>query len=216
MFLEFAILLDPPPRQRQGIEQSLGATLQILRALLGADYTPISVAIPHSPLSPASDYLDYFGCTPHFAQPAAGFTLRTSDLRRRLRHHGADHDAALSALREITPDAAPSVSRSVTDLIHSLMSTGTLSVEFLAEQLQLHPRALQRLLIAEGQTYSTLVDKARRETAAHCLRDTDISLDHLTRLLGYSEHSVLTRSYRRWFGCSPTAYRLAHRQPGHT
>jgi AraC-like DNA-binding protein len=32
-------------------------------------------------------------------------------------------------------------------------------------------------------------------------------LGQLTRLLGYSEQSVLTRSCRRWFGMTPTAQR---------
>jgi AraC-like DNA-binding protein len=51
----------------------------------------------------------------------------------------------------------------------------------------------------------------RRETAEHYLRDTDISLSHLTRELGYAEQSVLTRSCRRWFGCGPSSYRNAVR-----
>lgn len=32
-------------------------------------------------------------------------------------------------------------------------------------------------------------------------------LSQLTREIGYAEQSVLTRSCRRWFGCSPTDYR---------
>jgi len=51
----------------------------------------------------------------------------------------------------------------------------------------------------------------RRETAEHYLRDTDISLSHLTRELGYAEHSVLSRSFRRWFGSGPSSYRNAVR-----
>jgi AraC-like DNA-binding protein len=51
----------------------------------------------------------------------------------------------------------------------------------------------------------------RRETAEHYLRDTDISLPHLARELGYAEQSVLSRSCQRWFGCGPSRYRSAVR-----
>ncbi|MGO9353413.1 MAG: hypothetical protein ACLP3C_22230, partial [Mycobacterium sp.] len=42
-------------------------------------------------------------------------------------------------------------------------------------------------------------------------RDTDIDLSHLTRELGYTEQSVLTRTCKRWFGTGPAAYRRAAR-----
>ena len=90
-FFEFRILLDPAPRQRQAIELGLGAALQILRAILGASYSPLSVHLPHTALTPSSDYVRHFGCTTHFAQPAAGFTLRAADLRRPLRRHDRIH-----------------------------------------------------------------------------------------------------------------------------
>lgn len=211
-FFEFRIVLDPPPRQRQAVEVSLGAALQILRALLGPDYTPAGVHLPHSPLTPAADYVQYFGATCHFAQPAAGFVLRAADLRRPLREHGAvAHDGAVSELAGMVPDSAPPLAQTVTDLARTLLPSGALSLQLVATQLRLNPRALQRRLAAEDTSYGALVDKVRRHTAERCLRDTDISLEHLTRLLGYSEQSVLTRSSRRWFGCAPSAYRAANR-----
>ncbi len=206
-FFEFKILLDPPPRQRQAIEQSLGASLQILREILGADYTPIAVHVPHSALTSSADYIRDFGCTPHFAQPRAGFVLRGADLRRRLRGHAPAHDTAVSVLSEMVVQSAPTLTQTVTDLANLLLPTGALRIELVATRVRLHPRALQRRLATEGTSYGALVDKVRRQTAERYLRDTDISLDHLTRLLGYAEQSVLTRSCRRWFGSSPSAYR---------
>ncbi|MBS1693611.1 MAG: AraC family transcriptional regulator [Actinobacteria bacterium] len=206
-FFEFGILLDPPPCQRQATELSLGAALQILRAILGADYTPIAVHLPHSALAPASDYVRDFRCTPHFAAPAAGFVLRRADLRRRLHHDGPAHDAAVMVLSEMAARPAPTVAQTIAELTGMLLPTGSLRIELVAAHLQMHPRALQRRLSAEGTSFGALVDKVRRQSAERYLRDTDISLDHLTRLLGYSEQSVLTRSCRRWFGCAPSTYR---------
>jgi AraC-like DNA-binding protein len=92
-----------------------------------------------------------------------------------------------------------------------LLPTGTASLELIAAQFDLHPRALHRRLVAENTTFGELIDEVRRHTAERYLRDTDISLSHLTRELGYSEQSVLSRSCRRWFGCGPRNYRSAVR-----
>jgi AraC-like DNA-binding protein len=55
------------------------------------------------------------------------------------------------------------------------------------------------------------VDETRRDMAHRLLLDTDLSLHQVCRQLGYAEQSVLTRSCRRWFNTTPTAYR----QTGH-
>ncbi|MBS1691279.1 MAG: AraC family transcriptional regulator [Actinobacteria bacterium] len=206
-FFEFRILLDPAPRQRQAIELGLGAALQILRAILGASYSPLSAHLPHTALGPSSDYVRYFGCTTYFAQPAAGFTLRAADLRRPLRRDDHTHRRTVHQLAIQIDDRQPRLSHTTTDVARTLLPTGALTLVLVARHLNMHPRTLQRRLAAEGTTFATLVDNIRRDTAQHYLRDTNVGLDHLSRILGYSEQSVLTRSCRRWFNTNPTTYR---------
>lgn len=85
------------------------------------------------------------------------------------------------------------------------------SLELIADQFDLHPRALHRRLSTEKTTFAELIDNVRRDTAEHYLRDTGISLSHRARELRYAEQSVLSRSCRRWFGCSATDYRTSIR-----
>jgi AraC-like DNA-binding protein len=165
------------------------------------------VHLPHSPLTPASDYVRHFGCSAHFAQPTAGFVLRGADLRRRLRRDDQTHHSAVAELSELITDGRAPLIQVVTDMIRTLLPTGALGVELVASQLGLHPRTLQRRLAAENASFASLVDNVRSQNAQRYLRDTDISLEHLTRLLGYSEQSVLTRSCQRWFSTTPTGYR---------
>ena len=58
------------------MELSLGVSLRVLRFLLGSDWSPLSIHFPHDRLTPLADYVVYFGCTPHFAERTAGFTIR--------------------------------------------------------------------------------------------------------------------------------------------
>jgi AraC-like DNA-binding protein len=81
------------------------------------------------------------------------------------------------------------------------------TLQVIAAQFRLHPKALQRRLASEGTTFAALVDAVRRGMARRYLRDTDMTLSHLARELGYAEQSVLSRSCRRWFGSSPAALR---------
>lgn len=210
-FLAYAILLEGTPPCPQTTELSLGVTLRVLRFLLGSEYAPVSVHLPHDPLTPRRDYVRYFDCTPHFASRSAGFTIRSADLRRPLRRDDVAHQALVEYLGSITPSDVGIV-QSVRTIVRQLMPTAAATLEVVAGQLNLHPKALQRRLADEGTSFAELVDKVRQDAAERYLRSTHMSLSHLARELGYSEQSVLTRSCKRWFGSGPVAYRKRTRE----
>jgi AraC-like DNA-binding protein len=211
-FLTIEFLLDRPPPHPQTTELSLGVSLRVFRLLMGADYGPLSVHLPHEPLTPKPDYVRYFGCTPHFAAGTAGFTVRTADLGRPLNRDDVAHRAVVDYLNGITPRDAGTV-ESVRTIVRQLLPTGAATLDLVADQFNLHPKTLQRRLAQEDTTFAALVDQVRKDAAERYLRNTSISLTHLTRELGYAEQSVLTRSCKRWFGAGPAAYRNQTRMP---
>lgn len=210
-FLEFQIHLTRLPPHNQVMELSLGVMVKVLRLLLGSQYSPLSVHLPHQPLTSANDYMRYFGCRAYFAQPAAGVSVRSIDLQRPLHHDALTHQAVVEYLITLVGPAGSDRTDSVRTLVRRLLPTGAVTLEVIAAQFNLHPKTLQRRLATEGTSFSTLVDDVRREAAEHYLRDTDIDLSHLSRELGYTEQSALTRSCKRWFGTGPFGYRRAVR-----
>src|ERR1700739_4147846 len=205
-------LLDSPPPHPQTTELSLGVSLRVFRLLMGADYTPLKVHLPHDPLTPKADYVRYFGCSPEFAARTAGFTFRTADLSRPLHRDEVAHRAVVDYLNGITPRNAGIV-ESVRSIIRQLLPTGAATLEVVANQFSLHPKTLQRRIAEEETTFAALVDQVRKDAADRYLRSTAISLTHLAHELGYAEQSVLTRSCKRWFGMGPAAYRNETRVP---
>jgi AraC-like DNA-binding protein len=205
-FYEFRFVLDNLPPTPQSIELSLGVSLGVFRLLLGADYAPMRVHVPHKALTPLGDYRAYFGCAARFGEKNAGFTIHTADLARPLNQDQLAHEAVVSYLNTITLRDA-SIAQSTRTMVSQLLPTGAVTMKLIAAQLSLHPKALQRRLATEGEIFGDLVDDVRRSMAERYLRDTDMTLSHLTRELGYAEQSVLTRSCRRWFGSGPVAYR---------
>lgn len=204
---EFDFLLDPRPPQAQAVELALGVTLRVLHLFLGTTYRPVAVHLPHPPLGAKADYRRYFGCSPHFNEPVAAFTMRTADLQQPMSHDPLAHQLALAYLSATLSNPAQGLADTVRSVIRQLLPTGNLTAELAARQFGLHPKTLQRRLAAEGLTFAELVDQSRRDTAHRLLRDTDLSLRQICDHLGYSEHSVLTRSCRRWFDSTPTAHR---------
>jgi AraC-like DNA-binding protein len=76
-----------------------------------------------------------------------------------------------------------------------------------ASMLGMHPRALQRRLRAEGESFEAIKDSVRREIALRYLKQSSLPLIRVARLLGYSETSALSRSCYRWFSASPRQLR---------
>ena len=206
---EFEYLLNPAPPQAQAIELSLGVTLQLLHLFLGPDYRPVSVHLPHPPLTPADAYQRDFGCPAAFCEPVAGYTLRAGDLRQPLPADRLAHQTAVDYLAEVLGDRTQATGQLVRRLVRQLLPTGAVTLPDIARHIGIHPKTLQRRLAAEHVIFAVLVDEVRRDAAQRLLLDTNLSFDQLCRQLGYAEQSVLTRSCKRWFGITPTAYRNA-------
>ena len=214
-FLEFKILIPHPPARSQAVELSLGVMLRVLRFLFGAGYAPTVVHLPHAPLSPRAEYLQYFSCTPRFESRRAGMAFPIEDLDRPLARDEIAHRVMLEYLDTVVDRHRPAMASSIRELIRQLLPAGAATVPVIADQCRLHPKTLRRRLVAEGTNFNAVVDDVRRELAQQYLRDTDMTLAHLARELGYAEQSVLSRSCQRWFGASPASLR-AQWQPTRT
>ncbi|MFK3733020.1 AraC family transcriptional regulator [Streptomyces sp. NPDC088090] len=83
--------------------------------------------------------------------------------------------------------------------------------EELAERLSVSPQTLRRQLAAEGTTYQRLRDQVRRDHAIAELTAGRVSIERLSRRLGFSEPSAFHRAFRRWTGETPRAYQVRDR-----
>lgn len=87
------------------------------------------------------------------------------------------------------------------------LASNQVSITDTASALDIYPRALQYQLSAYGLNYSSFLEKIRQEQAEHFLRTTDLSLNEIAFLLGYSEQSPFQKAFRRWTGESPGSFR---------
>jgi AraC-like DNA-binding protein len=97
--------------------------------------------------------------------------------------------------------------RSLQAILPEYVVGTTLSIDVVAEIAGVSSRTLQRALTQEGMTYRQLVDLARFHVARERLADPTTSIEEIGRLLGYSESTHFTRSFRRIAGRTPSEYR---------
>jgi AraC-like DNA-binding protein len=76
-----------------------------------------------------------------------------------------------------------------------------------AEICGLHPRRLQRLLWAQGSSYSQLKDEERQSVAEDLLSNTSLPIAQIALQAGFSGPAALDRAFRRWTGKTPTSFR---------
>lgn len=86
------------------------------------------------------------------------------------------------------------------------------TLDELAEAFHVSTRTLIRRLREEGSQYQELLDQVRQELACWLLVHTELSVEAVAERLGYSDTSNFSRTFRRWLGMPPNAFR-SNRHP---
>ncbi len=93
-------------------------------------------------------------------------------------------------------------------LLSCLRADQDLSLSAVAESLEVHPRKMQRRLLAEGASYRDVLDQARYVRARELIvANPGGSLTAIAYDLGYGDLSCFSRAFRRWAGEPPSALR---------
>jgi len=102
-----------------------------------------------------------------------------------------------------------SIIERVTKSIVQNLPSGHANIEQVASDLFLSTRKLQRLLHFEDTSFIVLLNRIRQDLAERYIKDKNMDLTEIAFLLGFSEQSTFSRSFKRWTGISPTKYRKA-------
>ncbi|GAB2561290.1 AraC family transcriptional regulator [Spirosoma aerophilum] len=103
----------------------------------------------------------------------------------------------------------PSLSHRVKSEIVLMMKGEEPALTTIADRLAIGVRTLQLHLKEAGTTYQRLLDETRKELAIGHLRELNLSTTDIAYLLGFAEPSVFFRSFKKWTGQTPGAYRQA-------
>lgn len=85
------------------------------------------------------------------------------------------------------------------------------NMEKSARALGVSARTLRRRLAEEGTTYEQVVSEAFAIIAKQQLANSQLSLQELSDMLGFSRPSGFHRAFKRWTGMTPREYRVQQR-----
>ncbi len=196
----------PPPRQ--GADVGLAFVHRMIRFLVGGPYGLHSVHLPHRPLVPASRYAEFFGAEVRFQQPSALLRVPRSLLDRPVTGGNESlREIALTYLQGRLPEPGRTLAPQARVAVERSLGSSPPRIEAVGRLLGMHPRTIQRKLAAEGTSFGSLLDDARREAALRFIQRTNLPFVQVAALVGLSEQSALTRCARRWFGATPRTVR---------
>lgn len=80
------------------------------------------------------------------------------------------------------------------------------SLPEVAAELDVHPRTLRRQLADEGTSFRALLNEARSALAVDLLCNVGLTVDEVSKRLGYTDTSTFCHAFKRWHGVPPSAY----------
>lgn len=193
-------------------DYAIAIVLKLARECAGNGITPRLVCFAHDAPKNTTAHERFFRAPVRFASGTNSMTLSAEDASRPL----LSADAALEkivrrrlekSLSSRDPgDAAPlgtRVRRAIVDGLGRMIVTP----DSVAGLFGISRRTLSRRLALESTSFSEIFDDTRRGLAQAMVRDRSLSVADIAFFLQYSEPSAFHRSFRRWTGQTPGAFR---------
>lgn len=200
-------------------ESVLSALFSAITFFVGAGQFRGHVHFSYSKPSYGYKYQEHFGDNIKFNQNSTEVyvseaILSTPSLVADAVMHQQAVEACEQHLKEIKKGDAIGAGLSTGSVVSKLMAENPGRIWTLAEvaaMLNMSSRTLIRKLDGEGTKFQTIRDELAKEQATTYLRDASLSVESVGYLMGFSDVSSFRRSFKRWFGETPSQYMARNR-----
>ncbi len=183
--------------------------LAMCQANCSEEFHPVAISFTHDAPKDTSAFYALFKCPIHF-----GCAENRFDISKKVADkHIITANPKLVQLSDqiiietlVKLDKNNIVERVKLTIINEL-SSGFISETSVAESILMSQRTLQRRLEENGTSFKQLLNDTRQDLADKYLRDSSLTLQEISFMLGFSEISSFSRAFRRWTGLSPSSYR---------
>lgn len=187
------------------------ATFSTLARFLTGQYEaqPVEVHLNHPEPPYSARYKEFFDCPILFDQPRTEFIISHEVLSLPL----VMADQATAAMAENQCEEILTRMGPKEDIIAKvrrilLSNPGHFPpVDVVASHLATSTRTLSRSLQDVGTSYQRILDEVRKEMAIEYLRNSNLPIEEIAALVGYSDPSNFRKAFRRWTQNAPSYYR---------
>lgn len=200
---------DDAPKGRENTELVVAQGKLVIDTIVKTPVPLIEVMFAHAKGSSARAVEQYFRCPVRYGAERNALCYERAFLDKSIeRSDQAYHALIKRYLARARTEVDDRTSEGVRAEIAKQMELGRCTLQSVADELRMTPHFLQRRLRAEGTSFRDLVDDWRRARALSLVTNTRLPLSEVSEALGYSEQSVFTNAFRRWYGDTPLRYRF--------
>ncbi len=210
--LDLTIDNGDPVRAWEGLDCAVAWVLVFCRELYRKPFSPQSISLMRpKPVDPAR-FQEFYQCPIHYAAGENRVVFPLATLREPL--FGANRELAATGDRLVESYIARRRSSDIGGRVYGklveTLATGEFSQDSVAQSMHMTTRNLQRKLALEKTSFSSLLERARRDLAQRYIDEPHLSLTDIAFLLGFSNTNSFARAFKHWFGKSPREYRTTH------
>ena len=198
------------------IEAPLMILQQYLDTVYAVDFSAARVLLDYPPTPYADRYARYFKSAVRFDSPCNALVMPTA--WRSLPNLGYIESSWSHALEQCEATSASSRERETLTQVRNCLSrafertsrTRPLpTLEEAAGELHVSPRTLIRRLRCLGTSYQEITREFLQARAREILANDEITIKEVAGRLGFDSPANFGRTFKRWFGISPGAYRAS-------
>ncbi|MBS0520536.1 MAG: AraC family transcriptional regulator [Proteobacteria bacterium] len=192
-----------------GRDLSLAVACQLIRSLVGRDWTPSDVWLARHAPADRRPYKQCFGVEPRFDTEASALLFPAAWLERPIATANRETRRQIERILSRRASTDAEFVLFCRRAIVAAIVQQNFSVDTVAGLLKLHRRTLNRRLAALGTSVPAQLKDIRFAFAREFLTDTSLSVAEIAAALGYSETATFSRTFRSWAGQSPSDWRRA-------
>ena len=177
------------------------------QTFLGHQLQPKEIHFTHSYDGDTREHEIVLGCPVKFQQNRNRIVLNRNDLALPIKT--AD-DRLLNTLKDLCDKVYKKQTSKTSELVSRIHETaiellprGRAHAKEIAEELGMSERTMHRRLVEQGQSISELLEDLKKDLALRYIKHEDLTLTHVSFLLGYANHSSFTTAFKRWTGKTP-------------
>jgi len=183
--------------------------IHIARSIFGDDIAFNSVQFSFNDEAHRAEYETLYGCPVEFDAAENSWGLDTR-LFSRVRKDGNNADCTryLPYCNELLEQLRQKESL-VNDIQQILVSCAGdyPDIEMLANAFNVSSRTLRRQLSNVGTSYQKILNKVRCQLSIEYLTRTDIAVEDISNLIGFSDVTNFRHAFKKWVNKTPSAYR---------
>jgi AraC-like DNA-binding protein len=208
--LSFSRHVDIPEDLRSYyVDRDLAASLAGIEPGQATHIKPIGISMMHDGQGQEHAYEQFFECPVSFNAPRTELRVEATVLDVAMPMQDAETSAICQQQCQLLLARMSRSSGFIDSVRQFIVSRPGIfpDIDQVAEKLHITSRTLRRRLVDEGSSYQQILADVRYELAREYLLTSQLPVEKIAALLGYSSPGNFTHAFKRWHGSPPRQYR---------